>query len=425
MRGRRLFAVALLLSACSGGAPASTITVRGPLAPAWTMFRGDPARDGHPLGVTLTPASAARLQLAWTADLGSPIVGGPVVADGMVIAGTEGGTLEALSTEQGGVVWKQTGLGPLIGQPLISGDNLFIGSGDGRLYAFVLASGTRIWDWRAPGVEPALWGGPVVDSGLLLVGVGSQAGGSPSEVGRLVALDPASGDRIWATCLLPACAAGDPIRSSVALDPAGYGYVGVGSPDDAVAAFDAGIGRITWKTSLYPDQGRGLAVSATPLLFLSHGRERVAVGGQAGTFAVLDALTGAVVWTRDLVAGSAGGGLNGSAGFDGRALYLPSAGSPSGLLALDPDSGSVLWQATSARPVYSSPAVGLGVLVYGEGALQGDPPGGAVVALSTVDGRPLWRAQTGAAVLASPIVVGEAVYAADLGGRLFAFRPGS
>jgi outer membrane protein assembly factor BamB len=198
----------------------------------------------------------------------------------------------------------------------------------------------------------------------------------------------------------------------------------VASPDDAVAAFDAGIGRVTWKTPLYPDQGRGLDVWATPLLFLSHGHERVAIGGQAGTFAVLDAATGAVAWSRDLVAGSAAHGLVGSAGFDGHSLYVPSAGAPGGVLALSPDDGAVRWRVSSTRPVYSSPAIGLGVLVYGEGALDGDRPEGALVAISTAGGSELWRMETGAAVVASPAVVGEAVYAADRRGHLMAFRPG-
>jgi outer membrane protein assembly factor BamB len=415
---------ALLLAACTTSpAPAATVSDVGPVISAWRMFRGDPARDGHPFGVTLTPAAAARLQPAWSADLGSPVVGSPVVEGGIVVAGTEDGTLEAFSTEQGSPLWKATGLGPLSGQPLIAGENLFAGSGDGHLYAFELQTGTRIWDWRAPGLRPALLGGPVVYQGLLLVGVGSQAGDSPLEVGRLVALDPASGDRLWATCLLPGCAAGDGVSSSPAIDARGFGYVGVGSPDDAVAAFDVGIGRVAWKTSLYPDGGRGLDVGATPLLFLDHGRERVAVGGSAGTFAVLDATTGAVEWSREVVSGGAGGGLAGSPGFDGRALYVPSAGTPGGLLALAPGDGSVLWRDTSPRPVYSSPAVGLGVLVYGEGGAAGDPGDGAVVAVSTIDGHELWRYETGAPVVASPAMVGEAVFAADGRGRLTAFRP--
>jgi eukaryotic-like serine/threonine-protein kinase len=148
----------------------------------------------------------------------------------------------------------------------------------------------------------------------------------------------------------------------------------------------------------------------------------VAVGG-AGTFAVLDAVTGRIVWTRQLLGGDTAGGLTGSPGFDGRALYVPSAGTPAGVLGLSPSDGSVLWRDASARPVYSSPAVGLGVLVYGEGALAGDPDQGAVVAVSTIDGHELWRFETGVGVVASPAMVGEAVYAADLRGRLMAFRP--
>lgn len=425
MRRGRLPAVALLLvlAGCTNPGPASRVTVPGPIVPAWTMFRGDPARDGRPPGVTLTPSAAARLEKAWTVDLGAPITGSPVVAGGMVVAGTEAGILEALSTEQGNEVWKRSGLGPLTGQPLIAGGSVYVGSGDGHLFAFDLLTGTRVWDWRAPGDRPALWGGPVVFNGLLLLGIGSQDGDSPAESGRLVALDPASGDRVWATCLLAGCGTGDAVLSSVALDPDGHGFVGLGSPDGAVAAFDVGIGRVTWKTPLHAGGGSGLDVWATPLVFRSRGRERVAAGGQSGTFAVLDAATGATAWTRDLVGGSLAHGLAGSPGFDGRALYVPSAGSPSGVFALDPGDGSTLWTAPSSRPVYSSPAVGLGVLVYGEGALRGDLAEGAVTAISTVDGHQLWRVETGAAVSASPALVGEAVYVADRRGQVMAFRP--
>ncbi len=421
-----LLVAAALAAACSNSQSAAPSTAGRavPAPPAWTMFRGDLARDGHPAGASLTPAAASRLALAWQADLQSPIAGSPVVAGSALVVGTLGGTLEALSTDKGEKLWAVSGLGPLTGQPLIFQDKVYVGSSDGRLYAVELLSGTRIWDWRAPGLQPAIWGGPVVYRGLLLVGIGSQEHGTPPEAGRLVALDPASGDRLWATCLQSDCGTGGAISSSIAVDSAGNGYVGVGSPDDALAAFDVGIGRITWQKSLYPDQGRGADVAATPLLLRSHGRERVAVGGLAGTFAVFDAATGSVDWSRDLGdASGAGLALTGSPGFDGRYLYVPAGGSLSGILALGPDDGSVAWRHPSARQVLSSPAVGQDVVVYGEGSAA-DGTGGALVAVSARDGHELWRQETGAGVVASAAMVGDTVYGADLQGKVLAFRPG-
>ena len=61
-------------------------------------------------------------------------------------------------------------------------------------------------------------------------------------------------------------------------------------------------------------------------------------------------------------------------------------------------------------------------MVFGEGAPGGDPAG-ALLAVSTRDGHEIWRFPTGIGVVASPAIVGDSVYGADLKGRLLAFRP--
>ena len=414
--------LALLLAGCSGS---QSVTPPGPgpgplPASSWTMFRGDLARDGHPAGATLTAAAAARLALAWRVDLGSPIEGGPVVAGGLVVAGTAGGTLTAVSAARGERVWTVPGLGPL-GQPLISDDKVIVGSGDGHLYAIELRTGERLWDWRAPGDRPAILDAPIVYRGLLLVGIGTQPG-APPEVGRLVALDPASGDRFWASCLRPDCTPGAGITSSVSVDSAGIGYVGVGNPDAAVAAFDVGTGRLGWQRRLSASRSPGLEVTATPLLFSSQGRLLVGAGSADGRFAVLAAASGAPVWSRLLSNPGPASSVSGSAAFDGRLLFVPSAGTPAGLQAVRPGDGAAIWRHDTPLPVLSSPAVGRDVVVFGDGAA--DPAtAGALVAVASGDGHLVWSFDTGAGVVASPAIVGEAVYAADLGGHLLAFRP--
>jgi outer membrane protein assembly factor BamB len=413
---------AALLAACSNSSSAAPATsLRAvPAPPAWSMFRGDLARDGHPPGATLSTTSAARLQLAWQADLASPVVAGPVVAGTAVVVGTLGGNLEALRADNGEKIWRVTGLGPLAGQPLIAEGKVFVGSGDGHLYAFELLTGARIWDWRAPGVNPALFGGPVLYKGLLLVGIGSEPG-APLEVGRLAALDPPSGDRLWATCLRPRCEAGGGITSSIAVDSSGIGYVEVGSPDNALAAFDVGIGKILWTDPLSTSAGSGLGATATPLLFASPGGQRVAAVGLEGRFTVVAAATGSGAWSRQLGNGMAGDSVTGSPASDGRLLFVPSAGTPGGVQALAREDGKAAWSHDTLRPVFSSPAVGKDVVVFGEGA-PGDPAG-ALLAVSALDGHELWRFDAGAAVVASPAIVGDAVYAADLKGRMIVFRP--
>jgi outer membrane protein assembly factor BamB len=406
------------LSSSAAPAPAGPAS---PAPPAWSIFRGDLARDGHPPGATLSAASAAQLRLAWQADLGSPIEGSPVVAGGYLVAGTVGGTLAAFSAAKGDKVWAVPGFGPLEGQPLIAEGKVFAGSSDGHLYALELMTGLRIWDWRAPGDKPAILGGPVLYRGLLLVGIGAQPG-APLEPGRLAALDPASGDRLWATCLRAACEAGGGITSSIAVDSSGIGYVEVGSPDDVLAAFDVGIGKVLWTHPLSPTPGPGAGATATPLLFSSQGRERVAAAGPDGRFTVVSAASGANVWSRVLFNGGPGDFLSASPGSDGRLLFVPASGTPSGIQAVGRDDGQAAWSHPTQRPVLSSPAVGKDVVVFGEGA-SGGAPAGAWVAVSAGDGHEVWRFEAGVGVVASPAIVGDALYGADLKGRVLAFRP--
>jgi hypothetical protein len=87
--------------------------------------------------------------------------------------------------------------------------------------------------------------------------------------------------------------------------------------------------------------------------------------------ALLDAAGGRPIWSRTIVNGSAVHGLVGSPAHDGTRLYVPSASPPDGTFALSPADGHVLWQTAAAEPVYSSPAVGTGVVAVGTGAVFG------------------------------------------------------
>ena len=418
-----LLLAAALAAACSFSTSAAPPQARPASAapPAWSLFRGDLARDGHPPGATLSAASAAHLRLTWQADLGSPIEGSPVIAGGYLVAGTVGGTLAAFSAAKGDKVWAVTGFGPLQGQPLIAEGKVFAGSSDGHLYAVELMTGLRIWDWRAPGDKPAILSGPVLYRGLLLVGIGTQAG-SPLEPGRLAALDPASGDRLWATCLRAGCEAGGGVTSSIAVDSAGIGYVEVGNPGDFLAAFDVGIGKVLWTHPLSSAPGSGAGATATPLLYRSQGTERVAAGGPEGRFTVVSAATGSIVWSRLLFSSGPADSPSASPGSDGLLLFVPSAGMPGGIQAVGRDDGRAVWSHATQRPVSSSPAVGKDIVVFGEGASGGDPAG-ALAAVSAGDGHEVWRFETGAGVVASPAIVGDAVFGADLKGRVLAFSP--
>lgn len=389
----------------------------------WTMYRGDLLRDGHPETAALDTSAAGRLAPAWRALMEGAVDGSPAVADGMVIAGSQGGWLTAFSAATGAVQWADSGLGPISGSPAVDGGRVIVGTLSGHVRAIDLAHGRPLWDWKAPGDQPAIWSSPTIYSALVLIGIGSQYGDSPLEAGRLAALDLATGHEVWEFCVRVACAPGGGIWSTPAIDSAGRAFIGVGNPVDGVLAFDAMTGKRLWEQSFYADGGRDLDVGASPVIFDIGGHEVVAVGSVSGVFKALDAATGEGVWSDDLVSGSAVHGLTASPGYDGTRLFVGSASSPNGMFALNSSDGGVLWRHETDLPVYSSPAVGGGVVVFGTGAVFGDTTAGSIVALSTSDGQVLWTYDTHSAVRSSPAIAGGLMVAGDARGDVFAFRP--
>jgi len=408
---------AVVIASCSSAGTAN----HSPSEAAWPMYRGDLERDGHPTGATLDVAGALRLSLAWRAHLDGAVDGTPAVAGGLVFAGSANGELGGFNSQTGATVWLRRGLGAISDSPAVDRDRVFVGTLTGHVRALRAADGNPLWDWKGP-ANAAFWASPVVFRDLVLVGVASPYGDQPLVPGRLVGLDAETGRERWNTCLLPRCQAGDGLWSTPAIDAYGVGFVGVGNPDDAVLAFDALTGARKWLTTLYPDRERDLDVGASPVVFKLNGREVAAQAGVEGTFALLDAATGERVWSRKLVEGSAVHGLIASPAFDGTALYVASASPPNGLLALSPTDGMVAWRHATGRPVYSAPAAGNGVVVFGTGAVFGDLTSGSLIALATTDGRELWKYDTHSAVRSGPAIAGGLVLAGDYSGDVLAFR---
>jgi len=413
--------VALLAISCSPPASRPNIPTAGA---DWPTYRGDLARDGHPPSATLDAAGAARLQPAWRAHLAGAIDGSPVVSSGKVVVGSENGELAAFDEKTGTQLWIRSGLGPISGTPATAGNRVFAASLTGHVRAFDLAGGRDVWDWKAAGQQPALWSSPTIYAGLLLIGVGSQAGDTPLESGRIVALDAGSGRERWTICAIAGCRPGGGIWSTPSIDSAGHAYVGVGNPVDGVLAFDARTGDRLWEMSFYSDDGRDLDVGASPVLVDLGGREALAIGSVAGAFKMLDARSGALIWSIDLDKGSAVHGLIATAAYDGVNLYIGSASPPTGLFARKLD-GSDLWTFVTFQPVYSAPSAGNGVVVFGTGAVFGDLGVGLIIALSPKDGNVIWSYDTQSAVRSSPVIAGGMVVVGDAAGDLFAFEPSS
>jgi outer membrane protein assembly factor BamB len=388
------------------------------------MFRGDLTRDGHPPAATLDATEAGRLQLAWRAHLGGAIDASAVVSSGKVVVGSENGELAAFDEKTGARLWVRPGLGPISGSAAIAGNRVFAATLTGHVRAFDLAGGRDVWDWKAEGLQPALWSSPTIYGGLLLIGVGSQAGDTPLESGRIVALDAGTGAERWSVCAISGCRPGGGIWSTPSIDSTGHAFVGVGNPVDGVMAFDARTGVQLWEISFYSDAARDLDVGASPLPIDVRGREELAVGSVAGIMKMLDARDGSTIWSVGLVDGSAVHGLLATAAYDGVTLYVPSASPPTGLYARKLD-GSDAWTLVTDQPVYSAPSAGVGVVMFGTGAVFGDLGAGFILAVSRDAGTVLWSYDAQSAVRSSPAIAGSLVVVGDAAGDLFAFEPHS
>jgi polyvinyl alcohol dehydrogenase (cytochrome) len=413
--------VSIVLVACSSATPAAVPAARA--TGSWFEYRGDPARDGHPSGSTLNAQTASRLKLAWRTRLDGAVDGSPAVWQGLVFAATAGGTLAALDSANGKTVWARHGLGAIAGSPTIAGDRVLVGTLTGRAYSIRVEDGGVIWEWQAP-TNATIWASPVAYRDVVIVGIASPYGDTPLVPGRLAGLDLMTGHERWNLCVLSECRPGDGVWSTPAIDERGVAFVGIGNPDDGVLAFDPLTGARRWLSSFYADQGRDLDVGASPIIFRLGDREVVAEATVQGLLAVLDAQSGATVWSRPIVEGTAVHGLLASPAYDGMNIYAPSASPPTGIFALRASDGAPVWRHGTALSVYSAPAIGQGVLLFGTGAVLGDLNAGSVVALSTEDGHLLWSYDTRSAVRSGPALAGEDfVVLGDYAGDVLAFRP--
>ncbi|WP_044410018.1 outer membrane protein assembly factor BamB [Thiomicrospira microaerophila] len=141
-------------------------------------------------------------QVQWVENLGAEVVSQPVVAGQMLLVRTNDGRLVSLNRQTGRVIWTADhqmpnlflrGAAPVV----LDKERLFIGRESGFLEALSLQSGEKLWDARiaTPSGRTDLermvdiQATPVLADGRLFV---------LSYNGRMVAINPANGNLIWA-----------------------------------------------------------------------------------------------------------------------------------------------------------------------------------------------------------------------------------
>jgi len=141
-------------------------------------------------------------QVRWVTHLAAELVSTPVVSGGLLLVRTNDGRLVALNHQTGAVIWTADhqmpnlflrGAAPVV----VQDDTVYIGRESGFLEALSLQSGEKLWDARiaTPSGRTDLermvdiQATPVLADGRLFV---------LSYNGRMVAINPANGNLIWA-----------------------------------------------------------------------------------------------------------------------------------------------------------------------------------------------------------------------------------
>ena len=231
---------------------------------AGTLAASTPAYWHGTLFVTLlSPAKIVALRARdgkrlWAKSLPSRTESSPIVQNGVLYFGTEGGDLYALYAKTGRVKWRAGTGGAIKASPALSGSTLYVGDYSGRMYAFWARTGKQRWS----------------------------TGTSGSKLGF------ASG-RFYST---PAV---------------GFGRVFAGNVDRKVYSFGAKSGELAWSKST-----GGYVYSSPAIVNVDGLGPTVYIGSYDGTLYALDARTGSTRWTQ-----TAGGRISGGVSVVGRVAY--------------------------------------------------------------------------------------------------------
>lgn len=366
---------------------------RDAIGGSWPQFQVDAGNGGHHPNAT-GPKSMPDERWTFTTFDNFVVDMNPIVADGLLVVGSNDQHVYAVSANDGTEAWSHDVGGQVWGTPAYHDGTVVIGSGpedDQKAFtAFDLQTGEVRWEQplNANQLSPAVHDGNAYFAS-----------------GELVAVDIASGSMQWRQDVSGK-------TSPAVLD--GTVYVGSGGarPTDSgagrVFAFDAADGSSVWRARI--DE------KVTKRCHHTAAEGTVFVGGHQGTLFALDAADGEERWQFSVGDGI----LSSPAVVDGVAYVGSGHWEAAGrhVYALNVDDGSERWRFDAGTQVFSSPAVADGVVYVGD-------TGGTVIALDAADGSLRWRASVGASVNAAPVVLDGVLYAASRDGIVHALQESS
>jgi polyvinyl alcohol dehydrogenase (cytochrome) len=446
---------------CAGSGAESRNSMTGPVWNGWgagiTNTRFQPADSA---GITVR--DVPNLKLKWAFGLPGATSGGtqPVVANGRIYVGDAEGDLFALDARSGCVFWHievEAGIRSAItlGERGDGGLTAWFGDQAANMYAVDAATGKLLWKVKVDDYpQAAITAAPALYAGWLYVPVSSREEAKVANPrypccmfrGSVLALDAATGQRIWKTYTIDGKhvtgqknsagmaivgPSGAPVWNTPTIDVERKTlYLGTGnnySPpatalSDSILAIDMASGKIRWhrqqtendiwngtcrrsdrEPAACPDaEAPDVDFSVSPILVKSgNGQSMLIAGNKSGMIWALDPdQQGNIVWQQQVGTGSSGGGVLWGLATDGDRVYVPNgffdAKSPDasgGMAALDMHTGQFVWTTPnppcgdrkSCKPSHAAAVTAI------PGAVFSGTMDGQLYAYSAETGEILWR----------------------------------
>lgn len=419
----------VVASAALAVAPASAI------AGDWPLYGHDLANSRSAGTDGPARGSVASLKRSWTfSSTHGDFTGTPVVAGGVLVAGTNMGTVYALDAASGRLLWSRD-----LGQPINGTAAIDLRAqggaaalvpvaeqGDPQLASLSLADGSVRWQTplstQPSSANADVYGSPTFWRGTVYIGTSGPNGDGSTARGSVVALNEATGAVRWISYTVPPGHDGGAVWSTPAIDTStGHLYVGTGNAyhepaadtTDAVLILNARNGSILRHFQATPDDiftannpaGPDADFGASPNLFTSPaGAALVGEGQKSGTYWAFDASALTPAWHTSVGPAAPTGGILGSTAFDGTRIYGSDAVDGQ-IWALGRDGGQS-WSSLDPSTLDFAP------VAIANGVLYTVDPAGFLVARNSDTGSVLGQSSLGSPSFGGVSIAGGRVFVA-------------
>jgi outer membrane protein assembly factor BamB len=333
----------------------------------------------------------------WQFDARWTMASSPAVAAGRVFAGDGAGKMRALSLKNGAPAWEFTAGGPIYSTPAAAGRRVVFASVDGSIYALKASNGKKVWQFAA---EKPIVASPCIASNMVYIGAGD---------GNFRALGLAKGKLAWEFPGAGGFVETPPLVCN--------GRVIFGAGDGHLYALDAATGQLLWK---WKGKSPGdLGVMDSPAAFWPVAADqRLFVVGPDRLLTALGLATGNEIWRTDAWQVCESIGL----AQDGSRVYARTMTNGAILaFATAADHAGKLWELDA----HLGCDINSAMLVEKQGVLYYGTQNGLLLAIDPRSGTLLWEHKLGVTVLNTVVPLEDAneVLVSDADGKMTRVGP--